>query len=77
MLKRFKRRVTGTFGVARIADARLQFESMGRLPPDAAAGPSEHDPAPEYIAEAGKPAEDVWEREEARYRAKNGPGPST
>jgi hypothetical protein len=77
MLKRFKRRrVVGRFGVARAADAKLELESMGRLPPDLVGGGSEPAPAPEYIAEAGTPSEDAWAREEARYRAKNGPGSS-
>lgn len=28
---------------------------------------------PDYIAEAGTPSEDVWAREEARYRERNDP----
>jgi hypothetical protein len=34
-------------------------------------GGAEHQPTPDYAAEAGTPSEDVWAREEARYRAKN------
>ena len=37
---------------------------------DATGGP-QHEPAPQYIAEVATPSEEVWAREEARYRAKN------
>ncbi len=55
----------------------MQLESVGRLPDDVAAGRSEQEPAPEYIAEAAAPSDDEWEREQARYRAKNEADPST
>jgi hypothetical protein len=55
----------------RIADGQMQMESMGRLPNDVAAGGPEQAPTPEYIAEAATPSEDVWQREQALYRAKN------
>ena len=44
---------------------------MGSLPGDVAAGGPPAQPASEYIAEAETPSEDVWTREQARYRAKN------
>lgn len=50
---------------------------MGRLPSDVAAGGPEPAPSPEYIAEAATPSEDVWEREQARYRAKNEANPGS
>jgi hypothetical protein len=53
----------------------MQMEAMGRLPEDVAAGGSMQEPTPEYIAEAATPSEDVWAREQARYRAKNGSQP--
>lgn len=62
-------------GLQRIADARMQMEAMGRLPEDVAAGGSRHDPAPEYIAQAATPSEDLWARVQAEYRAKNDEGP--
>jgi len=49
----------------------MQMESMGRLPEDIAAGGSADAPAPDYIAEAATPSEDVWAREQERYRAKD------
>lgn len=33
-------------------------------------------PTPEYIPEAAKPSEEVWEREERLYREKNRDEPS-
>ncbi len=44
---------------------------MGNLPGDVAAGGPQHEPAPEYIADAPAPSEDAWAREQALYRAKN------
>lgn len=52
----------------------MQLKSMGRLPDDVAAGGSPEGPAPEYIAEAATPSEDVWAREQAAYRARNQAG---
>jgi hypothetical protein len=50
---------------------------MGRLPEDVAAGGSPRDSAPEYIAEAATPSEDVWVRVQAEYRGKNEGQPGT
>ena len=55
----------------------MQMETLGRLPGDVAAGGPQADPAPEYIAEAATPSEDVWARVQARYRAKNESPPET
>jgi hypothetical protein len=82
MFNLFKRkpgrpRIDGEQGLQRIADARMQMDAMGRLPEDVAAGGSRHDPAPEYIAEAATPSEDVWARVQAEYRAKNEGQPGT
>lgn len=48
----------------------MQNQAMGRLPTDLAEGAVGPQPAPEYIAEAVPPSEDVWAREQARYRSK-------
>ena len=66
----FKRRAGRTPGL-RVADGRVQMQSMGRLPEDVAAGGSTAGPAAEYIAEATTPSEDVWARAQERYRAKD------
>ena len=50
---------------------------MGRLPEDVAAGGPQAEPTPEYIAEAATPSEEMWAREQARYRAKNESRPET
>jgi hypothetical protein len=46
--------------------------SVGDLAEDVAAGRGpQHEPAPEYIADAPTPSEEVWAREQALYREKN------
>ncbi len=55
---------------SRVADGKMQVRSFGRLPEDVAAGGPEHEPTPEYIAEATTPSEEAWAREQALYRAK-------
>jgi hypothetical protein len=55
----------------------MQAEAMGRLPEDVAAGGPQEEPAPEYIQEAATPTEDMWAREQERYRAKNEGQPGT
>lgn len=70
MFRLFKRRA-GRHPGLRVADGRMQIESMGRLPEDVAAGGPAQAPVPEYVAEAATPSEDVWAREQERYRAKN------
>jgi hypothetical protein len=82
MFNLFKRkprrpRVDGEQGLQRIADARLQMEAMGRLPGDVASSGSRHEPAPEYIAEAATPSEELWARMQAEYREKNEGQPGT
>ncbi|MGA2927652.1 MAG: hypothetical protein ABSG43_16980 [Solirubrobacteraceae bacterium] len=42
------------------------------MPTDVADAGSSAEPGPEYIAEAATPSEDIWAREAALYRAKNG-----
>jgi hypothetical protein len=50
----------------------MQTQARGRLPTDVADAGSSAEPGPEYIAEAATPSEDIWAREAALYRAKNG-----
>jgi len=52
------------------AGADVQMMAKGGLPEDVAAGGQQHEPVPEYIAGAATPSEDMWAREQARYRAK-------
>ncbi|MBV8987236.1 MAG: hypothetical protein JO372_01620 [Solirubrobacterales bacterium] len=66
MFKRTARRVPGL----RVAAGQMQNESLGRLPRGVAEGQPSPQPASEYIAEAVPPSEDIWAREQARYRAK-------
>jgi hypothetical protein len=55
----------------RMDEGRMETEAMGKLPKDVADAGLANDPPSEYIAEAGKPSDDAWAREEARYREKN------
>jgi hypothetical protein len=58
----------------RLVDAESSVGPLGEPMPwaeEVAAGDPQHQPTPEYIAEPGTPSEELWAREEARYRAKN------
>jgi hypothetical protein len=48
----------------------METEAMGRLPKDVAEAGFAHELRPEYVAEAGKPSDEVWAHEEALYRGK-------
>jgi hypothetical protein len=54
----------------RAVDAESRAGPLGEPMPFDSGG-AEHQPTPDYAAEARTPSEDVWAREEARYRAKN------
>jgi hypothetical protein len=56
----------------RVSAGRMQDAAMGRLP-DGVADGDPGAPAPEYVAEATTPSDDVWAREQAHYREKNEP----
>jgi hypothetical protein len=56
----------------RISSGGMQMESMGRVPADIAGPGTDRVPEPEYIAEAAETSEDVWAREQARYRGQGG-----
>jgi hypothetical protein len=56
----------------RVSAGRMQTQARGRLPTGVAEAGNSAEPDPEYIAEAATPTEDVWAREAALYRAKNG-----
>jgi hypothetical protein len=57
--------------VEEVRAARWAEGSLGQLSEGVLAGGPEHEPAPDYVAEASTPSEEAWAREEARYRAKN------
>lgn len=48
----------------------MQLEAVGRLPQDMAQGGKAPEPAPEYIAEAAAPSEELWAHEQELYRLK-------
>jgi hypothetical protein len=56
----------------RMVDAGAHAGPLGKPMPFPEGAP-EHEPASgsDYVAETETPSEDVWAREEARYRAKN------
>lgn len=56
----------------RVSAGRMQDAAMGRLP-DGVTDGDPGAPAPEYVAEATTPSDDVWAREQAHYREKNEP----
>jgi hypothetical protein len=54
----------------RISSGGMQIESMGRVPADMAGPGNDQQPEPEYIENAADASEDVWAREQARYKTK-------
>ena len=61
----------------RVADAVVEFDSLGRLSEEDLEGGATPGPAPEYIQEATEPSPEAWEHErEARDRIERDRGDS-